>query len=339
MPKPLNTKIKLLYLMKYFYERTDERHPVTVKDLIEYLADLGIKVERKTVYDDIDVLKSFGMDIVHKRTLPSGYYLASRDFGHAELKLLVDAVQASKFITRAKSRELIEKLEGLTSVHNARDLQKHVFLKTGVKSDNEDVYDNIETIHTALLDDKQISFQYFEWTLSKEQKLKKNGERYIVSPWELLRKDDNYYLIGIDEKSGIVKHYRVDKMLRLVLEQANRTGGEIFQEFDSAAFAAKTFGMFGGREEAVRIEFANKFVGVVLEHFGHDVILHKVDEEYFSVLVHVNVSTQFFGWLSGLGSGTKIVSPEKVKKDYIRFLKKALAVYNNRCEDKVDGLY
>jgi predicted DNA-binding transcriptional regulator YafY len=315
--------------MKVFLEKTDEQHPMTVKDLILYLNDWGITVERKTVYDDIETLRLFGMDILNRREKPSGFYLASRTFEPAELKLLVDAVQSSRFITQKKSLQLIHKLESLTSVHEAKRLQRQVFVESQVKTVNESIYYNIDEIYTAISENRQISFQYYEWTVEKEMSLRKNGERYRVSPWELIWKDENYYLVGLDEKSGIVKHYRVDKMLRIDKEKEQRNGEEIFADFDAAGFAAKTFGMFGGREETLQLEFENHYVGVVIDHFGKDVMIHKKDEEHFTVRVRIRISSQFFGWLAGLGPGAVIVSPESVRKEYTNFLKRALENYHD----------
>lgn len=327
MPKSFQQKLKILYLMRAFMERTDERHPMTVKDIMAYLEEFGIRVERKTIYDDIETLRIFGMDIENRREKPSGFYLADRNFELAELRLLVDAVQSSRFLTAGKSRQLIQKLESLTSVHQAKELQRQVIVGTRVKTQNESIYYNIGEIHKAISTDRQISFQYYEWTVSKEMRLKKDGERYHISPWHMIWKDENYYLIGLDEKSGIVKHYRVDKMLKLEVEKAGRNGSEIFENFDAAKFAARTFGMFGGREERVNLEFENRLVGVVLDHFGQEIMIIGKDEEHSSTLVHVNVSSQFFGWLAGLGSGITIVSPENVRKEYRDFLKKALENY------------
>ena len=167
MPKSFHQKIKILYLMQAFLERTDKEHPMTVKDLQAYLANAGISAERKTVYDDIENLRVFGLDIVNRREKPSGFYLAHREFELAELKLLVDAVQSSKFITSGKSRQLIRKLEGLASVHQARELQRQVWVENRVKSMNESIYHNIDQIHQAISSDRQICFQYCEWTLSR----------------------------------------------------------------------------------------------------------------------------------------------------------------------------
>lgn len=327
MPRSFHQKLKILYLMEAFQKKSDEKHPLTVNDLMNYLRNYGISAERKTIYDDIEMLRVYGMDIVSRREKPSGFFLAGRTFEMAELKLLVDAVQSSKFITQKKSRQLIHKLESLTSEYEARKLQRQVFVGSRVKTMNESIYYNIDQIHSAISENRQISFQYYEWTVSKQMRLKKNGERYCISPWGLIWKDENYYLIGLDEKSGIVKHYRVDKMLEISMEKAPRNGEEMFRDFDAAKLASRTFGMFGGREESVRLEFENRFVGVVIDRFGHDVMLHKQDEAHFATLVRVNVSSQFFGWLAGLGPGAVITSPENVRKEYTRFLEKALENY------------
>lgn len=316
--------------MRVFIEQTDEQHPMSTNELINYLAEWGISVERKTVYDDIETLRIFGMDIVNRRERPAGFYLASREFELAELKLLVDAVQSSKFITSKKSHQLIEKLERLASVHEAKLLERQVFVENRVKTVNESIYYNIDDIHTGITSNHQISFQYYEWTVSKEMRLRKNGERYHISPWGMIWKDENYYLIGLDEKSGVVKHYRVDKMRQIRVEEELRNGEEIFRDFDVAQFATRTFGMFGGREETLRMEFENRFVGVVIDHFGQDVMIHVKDEEHFSTMVRVNVSAQFFGWLAGLGPGAVIVGPDKVRNEYTQFLRRALESYRTK---------
>lgn len=324
MAKSFHQKLKILYLMRAFSELTDEQHPMTVNDLILYLEGFGICAERKTIYDDIETLRVFGMDIVNRRAKPAGFYLGSRDFELAELKLLVDAVQFSRFITGKKSHQLIQKLESLTSKYEARQLHRQVFVDNRVKTMNESIYYNIDEIHQAIDSNCQVSFQYYEWTISKEMKLRKNGERYQVSPWGLIWKEENYYLVGLDEKSGIVKHYRVDKMLRLHVEKESRNGQEIFQDFDAGQFAARTFGMFGGREESVTLSFENRFAGVVLDRFGQEVMLRRTDDRHFHVIVRINVSSQFFGWLAGLGSGVSIAAPMRVKEEYRLFLQKAM---------------
>lgn len=329
MPKSFRQKLKILYLMKVFTEKTDEDHPMTVQDLIRYLDEWGITAERKTIYDDIETLRDFGMDILNRREKPSGFYLTSRTFELPELKLLVDAVQSSKFITQKKSLQLIRKLESLASVHEAKSLQRQVIVENRVKTMNESIYYNIDEIHAAISQNRQISFQYYEWTISKEMTLKKNGERYRISPWEMIWKDENYYLVGLDEKSGIVKHYRVDKMLKIRTEKEPRNGEEIFADFDTGKYALKTFGMFGGREETLCLAFRNNLVGVVIDRFGTDIHIQKLDEQRFSVQVRVNVSNQFFGWLAGLGPEASLESPISIRKAYAAFLRKTLENYHD----------
>lgn len=329
MARSFQQKLKILYLLRAFQEKTDEQHPMTVSDLIDYLEEFGITVERKTVYDDIETLRTFGLDIANRRSKPSGFYLASRDFELAELKLLADAVQSSKFITDKKSRQLIRKIARLASVYESKQIQRQVIVGNPVKNENESIYYNVDELHRGISMDRQVSFQYFEWTVSKEMRLKKDGARYLVSPWGLIWRDENYYLIGLDEKSGIVKHYRVDKMLRISVEKQPRNGREIFEGFDVGTFAARTFGMFGGREETLTLEFANHLIGVVLDRFGHKITVRKEDEQHFRIRVQVNVSGQFFGWLAGLGSDVTIVSPQSVQKDYLRFLQRAMENYRN----------
>ena len=327
MPKSFQQKLKILYLMRVFSEKTDEAHPMSVKDLISYLESLGIHAERKTIYDDIETLRVFGMDIVNRRERPAGFYLASREFETAELKLLVDAVQFSRFLTSGKSRQLIQKLEHLTSIYQAKDLQRQVIVQNQVKNTNESIYYNVDEIHRAISENRQISFQYTEWTVSKERHLKKNGERYQISPWQMVWQDGNYYLVGVDEKSGIVNHYRVDKMLKIVIEKEFRNVDMLFEKFDSAKFASVTFGMFGGREEIISLEFENHLVGVMIDRFGQDIMIMAKDNEHSVTRVQVSVSSQFYGWLAALGNGVKVLSPENVRKEYRDWLKKALETY------------
>lgn len=327
MAKSYNQKMKILYLMQAFMERTDETHVLSMQELIELLARYGIRAERKSIYDDIEALRVYGLDIIYKKEPPSGYYLASHNFELPELKLLVDVVQSSKFITERKSAELIKKLEGLTSRYEAQQLQRQVFVANRIKTMNESIYYNVDKIHGAILADVKITFRYFEWTVEKQMHLKKSGDEYCISPWALTWADENYYLIGYDEEADMVKHYRVDKMLSIEFTEEKRVGKEHFANFDTANFAKKTFGMFGGEEQELRLEFENRFVGVVIDRFGKDAAIRKSDETHFIVRVKVAVSPQFFGWLSGLGAGARIVSPQGVQQEYRKFLQELLNQY------------
>lgn len=316
MAKSREQKGKILYLMQIFLEETDEEHPVSRKRLEERLEEHDIHAERKTLYSDIEALKNFGMDIIYRKEQPEGYYLAHRDFELAELKLLVDAVQSSRFITQKKSGALIRKIEKLTSRHEARKLQRQVVVADRIKAMNESIYYNVDKLHTALALNQQIAFRYFEWTVSKEIRMKKDGKSYHVSPWALTWDNENYYLIGYDTDAGLIKHFRVDKMLDIVLTGQEREGRDEFSKFDLARYTKRTFGMFGGREETVRIRFHNRFVGVVIDRFGKDVPLHPDGADHFTARVEVAVSEQFFGWITGLGRDVQIISPQSVVEKY-----------------------
>ena len=329
MPRSFNQKLKILYLMKFLQEKTDREHPVSVKDIIRTMEAYGISVERKTVYDDIETLRTFGMKIGSRRGKPAGFYLEERTFEFPELKFLMDAVQSSKFITEKQSAALVRKLEDLASVHEAKKLKSQVFFMPGIKTLNEEIYTNIETIYDAISANRQISFRYYQWTLSRELKPKRGGERYRVSPGKLLWNNDNYYLMGLDESSGIVKHYRVDKMMDVAVEEEKRSGESVFRDFDMGRFSAETFGMFDGKETILKIRFSNELVGVVLDRFGKKAVLQRSDDTHFFLQTHIRVSGQFFGWLTGLGSGAEIVSPEKVRKEYKSFLTKILKTYKS----------
>ena len=315
--------------MKFLQEKTDREHPVSVKDIIRTMEAYGISVERKTVYDDIETLRTFGMKIGSRRGKPAGFYLEERTFELPELKFLMDAVQSSKFITEKQSAALVRKLEDLASVHETKKLKSQVFLMPGIKTLNEEIYTNIETIYDAISANRQISFRYYQWTLSRELKPKRGGERYRVSPGKLLWNNDNYYLMGLDESSGIVKHYRVDKMMDVAVEEEKRSGESVFRDFDMGRFSAETFGMFDGKETILKIRFSNELVGVVLDRFGKKAVLQRSDDTHFFLQTHIRVSGQFFGWLTGLGPGAEIVSPEKVRKEYKSFLTKILKTYKS----------
>lgn len=246
MPKSSNQKLKLLYLLRILQKETDEEHYLNSQQLIERLEKYDISAERKSIYDDIARLTDFGYDIIHVKTKGgSGYYMGSREFELAELKLLVDVVQASRFITLRKSRELINKLEQFVSGKEAQQLQRQVYVAGRVKTDNESIYYNVDFIHRAIQENRQISFQYMEWTLDKKLVPRKGGARYVISPWALSWNDENYYLIGYDKEADLMKHYRVDKMGSIGLTREERQGSSVFENFDIAVYTNKTSGCTG----------------------------------------------------------------------------------------------
>lgn len=320
MAKSAGQKLKLLYIVKLLSESTDEEHPVSTADIIAYLEKQGIHSERKSIYDDIEKLCDFGYDIIQVQSrLGGGYYMAARDFELAELKLLVDAVQASRFITTRKSRSLIKKLEQLAGKHNAGKLQRQVYVARRVKTENESIYYSVDNIHRAIQENRQISFQYLDWNLKKELVPREKEERR-VSPWALIWRDDNYYLAAYDSRDGILKHYRVDKMGRVkVLEEA-REGMEQFEKVDLADYTNQTFGMFGGEEQIVTLQFPNKLIGVVLDRFGREAEIRPMTDRVFRIRARVAVSGQFFGWLSGIGREAVVISPVSVRERYGQWL-------------------
>ena len=316
MAKSAGQKLKLLYIIKLLTENTDENHPASTTDIIAYLDANGIHSERKSIYDDIEKLCDFGYDIVqvHSR-LGGGYYMASREFELAELKLLVDAVQSSRFITSRKSRSLIKKLELLAGKQDAGKLQRQVYVAGRIKTENESIYYNIDNIHRAIQENRQISFQYLDWNLNKELVPRVGGKRK-VSPWALIWREENYYLAAYDGVDGIMKHYRVDKMGHVDVLKDEREGLEQFEMVDPAVYTNLTFGMFSGDEETVTLQFPNRLIGVVLDRFGREADIRPMTDRVFRIRVRVAVSGQFFGWLAGIGREAVIVSPAAVKEQY-----------------------
>ena len=320
MAKSAGQKLKLLYIIKLLSETTDENHPASTAEIIAYLDANGIHSERKSIYDDIEKLCEFGYDIiqVHSR-LGGGYYMAGREFELAELKLLVDAVQSSRFITTRKSRSLIKKLEQMAGKHDAGKLQRQVYVAGRIKTENESIYYNVDNIHRAIQENKQIYFQYLDWNLRKQLVPRANADR-TVSPWALIWREENYYLAAYDSTDGVMKHFRVDKMGKTAVLDRKREGMELFSMVDPASYTNQTFGMYSGDEESVTLQFPNRLAGVVLDRFGRDADIRPMTDRIFRVRVKVAVSGQFFGGLAGIGREAVIISPVSVREQYRRWL-------------------
>lgn len=332
MAKNPRQKQKLLYVQKILLERTDDTHGITVSEIIDILEQYGISAERKSIYDDIHTLESFGLDICTRKSKTVSYYIGNRDFEMPELKLLVDAVQSSKFITRKKSMELIKKVENLASVHDGNLLSRQVFVANRVKTDNEKIYYNVDTIHNAIIENRQINFLYSEWVVDFSggkkitKKLRRNGETYTVSPYSLVWDDENYYLVAYDHISGEVKHYRVDKMEKIEISQQQRRDRE--KELDLASYSKSVFGMFGGEAVNVKLQVENHLIGVFVDRFGSEIFVSKADENSFYVMLDVVPSKQFYGWLCGLGTSVKIVSPQKEADVFAQYVKEISEKYS-----------
>lgn len=315
MAKDPNQKLKLLYLMRYLLQNSDEAHPVSIAQMIAELEKHGISAERKSIYDDLEALRTFGLDLVQIKGRTTGYYIGQRDFELPELKLLVDSVQSSKFITQGKTLQLIKKIESLASSFDAQLLQRQVYVRNRVKSMNESVYYNVDEISTAITRDRKIRFQYFEYTVSKERRFRRGGAWYAVSPFALMWDDENYYLLAWDEDAGKLKHYRVDKMARISALEDRRQGKEAFAGVDMSAYSQKVFGMFAGQAQTVRLRFASHLAGAVIDRFGREVMMIADGEEQFTVSLEVVVSPQFFAWVFGFGTEAEILAPEAVRNE------------------------
>lgn len=326
--KSSNQKLKIIYIYDYFMKYTDEDHRITVPDIISYLQNLGIKAERKSIYDDIEALRTYGADIIKTQGRSGGYYLASRTFELPELKLLVDSVQSSKFITHKKTDMLIRKLESLASVYEARQLQRQVYITNRVKRDNEAVYYNIDAIHRGIAQNRKISFRYFEYSVKKEKVFRKSGERYVVSPIALVWDDENYYLVAYDSDAGFVKHFRCDKISEPEVSDDKREDKEKYGNIDVASYGDKIFGMFSGSEKRVVLKFDNSLAGVVIDHFGREIPIIESGEGQFTVAVNVAVSPQFFGWLLGLGSKAQIIAPDDTVNQMRAYIEDICRMYD-----------
>lgn len=310
-----NQKLKMLYLVQIFSRETDDTHKLTMPEIIAKLAADGVNADRKTLYQDFDELRRFGFDIISEKEGKSYYYyLGSRDFELPELKLLVDSVQSSKFITDKKSGQLIKKLESLVSRYEGSQLHRQVIIAGRVKTMNESIYYNVDKIHAAIGTDRQIRFKYFDWNLKKEMEPRYGGKWYQLSPWALMWDDEKYYLVAYDSKHETIIHYRVDKMTQIGILDEKREGHEAFRKFNIAHYTNTLFGMFAGDETKVTIEAENRLVSVFIDRFGKDIIIAPVDEDHFRTTVTVAVSKQFFGWIMGIDGDVRIVAPDSVVK-------------------------
>lgn len=328
MAKGNNQKLKLLYLAKIFLEKTDENHALTLNEITAHLNTYEVNADRKTLYLDFEELKHYGLDIVSEqcgRTVV--YRLASRDFELAELKLLVDSVQSAKFITEKKSNALIKKLESLVSEYEAKELHRQVITAGRVKTMNESILINVDSIHSAINQNKQISFQYFQWTPEKKRELRHDGQRYMISPWHLVWDAENYYMIGYDSNSEIIKHFRVDKMLQISLIDEKREGQKKMKELNIAAYSRSLFGMLGGTSTGVTLECHNQMAGVIIDRFGKDTMILRKDDDHFIAHVDVIPSNQFLGWIIGLGGGAKITEPAAVVEKAKELIKLQMDLY------------
>ncbi len=304
-------KQKLLFMREILLNLTDEEHPITVNQLINILADNGIKEERKTVYDDIATLIGSGLSIeVTKIGHANAYYVAQRLFETEELFVLSDAVASSKFLTKKKSDELIKKLQTLTSKHLAKELLRDIDVKDRVKTYNDSIYYTISQINEGIINKKKLTFQYYTYGANKKKIFKHDGAWYVVSPYKLVWENDNYYLICYSERHGKIVYFRADKMVKVTAMDEKR----IEPDGDQKDFIKKlrsTFDMYSGELERVTFEINPRLIDQMIDKFGDKIVVLPESENKVTFKADVQISPTFWGWLFQYGTDIKIIAPQK----------------------------
>lgn len=315
-------KNRALYIFQYLWEYTDEEHPATTKEIIEYLASIGISTTRKTVAEDAAELQNSGFDVVCNRSRQNEYFIGSRYLELAELKLLIDAVQAAKFISPNKSKELIGKVSALAGPHQSVELKRNLFVDGKIKTANEAVYYVVDTLYAAIQKKKAVSFQYIEYTAHKKKAFKHNGQIYVLSPYDMVWNNDGYYVFGFSESHSRIVKFRVDRVYRtVILDQPYRKKPE---GYDLSEYCRKVFSMYDGRFCTVELKCENARMKDIVDRFGEDVETTSLDSGHFVAAVEVSVSPTFYAWLFTYGAAIQILSPDNVRKEYANLLKTAL---------------
>ncbi len=320
--KNANQRLKILYLYKILLERSNEEHSITMPEIISQLKLYGITAGRKALYEDIEALKTFGLDIVAIKGNVSGYYVASRDFELPELKLLADAVSSSRFLTEKKSTELLKKIESLSSVHEAKQIQRQVYVTNRVKAMNERIYLNVDVIHRAIAENKKIKFRYFDYNIQKKKNYRE-GTR-ICSPYALAWEDERYYLIAYYDNRQTISNFRIDRMESV--EIIDEKAVEKPENFIVADYMNSSFSMFSGTTQEVKLRFDNQLINPVIDRFGKKITIIVDGDSHFTVRVKVKAEhpEPFFGWLFQFGTKVQIVEPCKLREQYIAMLKNVL---------------
>ena len=325
MPKSDNQKLKIFHILDYLQRNSNADHPVRASELIEALQKHhNIQCERKSVYSDIAALQDYGVDIVSIPGKNGGYYIASRNFELPELKLLIDAVQSSRYLTEKKSRELIEKLCNQCNEHDARLMRRDVFVSGRVKSMNETIYYNVDAIQEAIGQNRQIRFRYFDWDLNRKRKYRE--KEYLASPYGLCQDNDNCYLLAFSQRHGITS-YRVDRMAEIQLLEDPRVPCPELTGKNLTEHANRLFQMYSGEATNVKLRFHKSLVNVVIDRFGRDTMLIPDGEEHFIFTVNVAVSPMFLSWVIGFGTKAKILYPQSVVDACSALCREALSQY------------
>lgn len=325
MPTSSNQRLKLLYLSKIFTEQTDESHPLTIKQLIEELKKQNITAERKSLYSDIELLRQFGIEILQQRSKTVSYYLAERDFELPELKLLTDAVLSARFISKEKSRKLVKEIMTLTSTHQAKQLVRHITFDHHPKAENSSIYYTVDSIHNAINEGKQISFQYFDYDERGNAVYRKDGEAYIQTPVTLCWNDDNYYLITYSKKHDALVHYRVDRMAHVEIcdENAETLDTEMFHIEEHIR---RVFGMYNGTPIQATLAFDKSLINAVIDRFGKDI--HMTDKgSRIEITAEISDSPVFLSWMFRFGAKAEILEPESLRQSMKEHIATVASLY------------
>lgn len=325
MPKSDNQKLKILYILDYLEKNSHENHLVRAAELIEMLdREHRISCDRKTVYSDIAALQDYGVDIVSVPGKNGGYYIASRNFELPELKLLIDAVQSSRYLTEKKSHELIEKLLTQCNEQDARLMKRNVLVSGRVKSMNETIYYSVDAIQEAIAQGKQISFRYFDWDFGGKRKYREKG--YTASPYGLCQDNENCYLLALSQRHGITA-YRVDRMTDIAILDAPRTPCPALTGKALVDHANRLFQMYSGDATDVKMRFHKSLLNVVIDRFGKDTMLIPDGDDHFNFTVKVAVSPMFLSWVMGFGNRAKILYPQSVADQLCQLCREAMSQY------------
>ncbi|MCL1847723.1 MAG: WYL domain-containing protein [Coriobacteriia bacterium] len=320
-------KTKILHLQDILLSETDDEHGLTMPQIIDRLCECGIDAERKAIYDDLEALEAYGLDIIRGRGAGAEYAIGNRQFELPELLLLIDAVQSSRFLTKKKSEALIVKLQRLTSAHHKTLLDKSMHVEGRIKMQNESVYYNIDTIQEAIRNKRKISFRYIGYGFDKQEVFRRHGKQYTENPVELVYKDEFYYLITYNDKHGDFVRYRVDRMHGISETDVPISCQDAIRGFDVQEFVSRAFGMFGGDAVSAVLVVDQALIGPIIDRFGKDVTFYRVDETSARVHVHILKSGVFFGWLAQFGTGVVIEGPAHLAAEYKEYLQQIVEMY------------
>ena len=325
MARSENQKLKILYLKDILYKYSDEEHPLSAAEICGTLKECGIEAERKSIYDDIEMLASYGFDIMKLNGRNGGFFMGSREFELAELKLLIDAVMSSRFISKKKSEQLVKKITSFASDYDSDELNRQLYSINRIKSQNEGILYIVDDINSAIRANRKIAFRYCEWTAEMKLSPRKNGEEYRVSPLTLIWDDEYYYLVAFDDAADMVKHYRVDKIRDIVITDDPRK--KPADKIDMSAYSGKMFGMFNGKTVKVGFECPEDKVGILIDRFGRDIKITKAGKGKLKVYSEAVLSYQFFGWVASVGPQIKLVSSSEAVDKMRSFLEENLKNY------------